>query len=308
MHYITERGAYTDAKIISEYLKRMGIITTLFPGNSNLPIVLKKCKPDLVINLVDSFKGNEFLASAVLGVLEMLEIPYTGAGLLGQSLNYNKFLIKKIFDQNGIPVPNYQLFIRANEPVSTSLRYPLITKLNEIHGSVEITDDSIVESETDLRKRLKYLIGTYQQSVLVEEYVVGKEVTAVVLEGYKKKVYLGEVVIDDESNGKYVYKKFEYEWLEKYDGFVKYQKYSDKVLCEYVKKAFQILDMSDYGRFDIRIDYSGRYFFLDANTNPQLGPYNHDSPVGKVLKLYGIPFSGILKRILLNTVKEWSNK
>lgn len=105
MHYITERGAYTDAKIISEYLKRMGIITTLFPGNSNLPIVLKKCKPDLVINLVDSFKGNEFLASAVLGVLEMLEIPYTGAGLLGQSLNYNKFLIKRFLIRMESPSP-----------------------------------------------------------------------------------------------------------------------------------------------------------------------------------------------------------
>ena len=308
MQYITERGAYSDAKIISGYLKKMGIQTALYPGNSNLPLTLKKNKPDLVINLVDSFKGNEFLASAVLGVLEMLEIPYTGAGLLGQSLNYNKFLIKKIFVQNGIPVPNYQLFDRANEPISSSLRFPLITKLNEIHGSVEITDDSVVESESDLRRRLKYLINTYQQSVLVEEYVVGVEVTAVVLEGFKKKVYLGEVVINDNSVGKYKFKKFEYEWLEKYEGAVRYQKYQDKVLCEYAKKAFQILDMSDYGRFDVRIDPSGRYFFLDANTNPQLGPHNHDSPVGMVLHLYGVPFSETLRRILLNTMKQWSGR
>jgi len=306
MQYITERGAYSDAKIMAGYLKRMGISVALYPGNSKLPFLLKKGKPDMVINLVDSFKGNEFLASAVLGVLEMLEIPYTGAGLLGQSLNYNKFLIKKIFIQNGIPVPNYQLFNTSREPINSTLRFPLITKLNEIHGSVEITDDSVVESEGDLRKRLKYLIGTYQQSVLVEEYIVGTEVTAVLLEGFKKKVYLGEIVINDESDGKYKFKKFEYEWLEKYEGVIKYQKYQDKVLCEYVKKAFQILDMSDYGRFDIRIDSSGRYFFLDANTNPQLGPYNHDSPVGIVLNMYGVNFSEILRRILLNTTKQWS--
>jgi len=222
--------------------------------------------------------------------------------------NYKWFLIKKIFIQNGIPVPNYQLFNTSREPINSTLRFPLITKLNEIHGSVEITDDSVVESEGDLRKRLKYLIGTYQQSVLVEEYIVGTEVTAVLLEGFKKKVYLGEIVINDESDGKYKFKKFEYEWLEKYEGVIKYQKYQDKVLCEYVKKAFQILDMSDYGRFDIRIDSSGRYFFLDANTNPQLGPYNHDSPVGIVLNMYGVNFSEILRRILLNTTKQWGDK
>jgi len=100
MQYITERGAYSDAKIMAGYLKRMGISVALYPGNSKLPFLLKKGKPDMVINLVDSFKGNEFLASAVLGVLEMLEIPYTGAGLLGQSLNYNKFLIKKILEKD----------------------------------------------------------------------------------------------------------------------------------------------------------------------------------------------------------------
>jgi len=95
---------------------------------------------------------------------------------------------------------------------------------------------------------------------------------------------------------------------EKYEGAVRYQKYQDKVLCEYAKKAFQILDMSDYGRFDVRIDPSGRYFFLDANTNPQLGPHNHDSPVGMVLHLYGVPFSETLRRILLNTMKQWSGR
>lgn len=307
MQYLTERGAFSDAKIISGYLTKMGIETALYPGNSNLPFVLKRSKPNLVINLVDSFKGNEFLASAVLGVLEMLEIPYTGAGLLGQSLNYNKFLIKKIFVQNGIPVPNYQLFNKSSDPLSPTLRFPLITKLNEIHGSVEITDESIVETERQLRRRIKYLTRTYSQSVLVEEFVVGEEITAIVLEGINKKVYLGEVVIKEDSS-KFRYKKFDYEWLEEYEGFIEYQKYHDRVLAEYAKRAFQILDMSDYGRFDIRIDSSGRYYFLDANTNPQLGPKEHDSPVGIVLDLYGVSFSEILRRIISNTVKQWSIK
>jgi hypothetical protein len=75
-----------------------------------LPERLRKDKPEMVINLVDSVKGDESLSAAIPGVLELLNIPYTGADILGLSLDTNKFLVKKVLQQNGIPVPNYQLF------------------------------------------------------------------------------------------------------------------------------------------------------------------------------------------------------
>lgn len=304
--YITEKDADKDAQIVAEYINKLGIETECFPGDAELTENLRAFKPDVAVNLVGSVKGSEFLSAAIPGLLELLEIPYTGAGILGESLDYNKFLIYKLLLQNGIPVANHQLFNTSKDPITPYLRYPLISKLNEIHGAVELTQDSVSENEKHLRNRINYLINTYKQPVLVEEFIVGREITAVLLEGLNKKVYQAEVVVNREL--KYVFKTFEIQWIDKDPDAITYQKYDDPVLREYVKKAFSIIDMNDYGRFDIRMDNSGRYYFIDCNTNPYLGPIETGSPVTKTLNLYGVSFTETLKRILINTMRDAKGK
>lgn len=301
--YITEKDADHDAALIAEYLRAMGINANLYPGDSSLPQNLMIEKPDVVINLVDSVKGDESLASSIPGLLELLGFPYTGADILGLSLDTNKFLIKKLLEQNGIPVPRYQLLTSPSERIDPTLRYPLISKLNAVHGSVEITEDSVTENEKDLRKRLRYLLHTYKQPVLIEEFIVGREVTGILLEGWNKKVYLAEKIFS-EVDRKYQFITFEDQWIaEGYNAF-HYEKYHDPVLREYIKKASDVVKMYDYGKFDIRIDQSGRYFFIDSNCNPAFGPKEQNVALSVILDLYGIPFTEILKRLLLNTVRD----
>lgn len=300
--YITEKDAFHDAQIIASYLKKLGMKVVLFPANSALPEKLRQDKLEIVLNLVGSVKGNEYLASTIPALLELLDIPYTGSGILGESLSYNKFLIKKLLQQNGVPVPYHQLFNTPTDPLDPTLRFPLISKLNEIHGAVEITQDAVSENEKHLRRRLKFLINTYKQPVLVEEFIVGREITAILLEGLNKKVYLAEKVFE-KQNEKYVFATFETQWGKDSNGF-HYAKYKDLALKEYVKQAFEITRMADYGKFDIRFDTSGRYFFLDANSNPAFGPKELDCALGTILDLYDISFLEILKRLLLNTVRD----
>ncbi len=307
--YITEKDAKKDAQTIAAYLNKFNIKEVLVPGNNKLPETLKKEKPEIVINLVDSIKGNEALQSSIPGVLELLDIPYTGADTLGLSLVTNKFLVKKLLQQNGIPVPNYQLFASFKDILDPNLRFPLISKLNEIHGAVEITKNAVSDSEQHLRNRVKFLIETYKQPVLVEEFIVGKEITAILLEGLNKKVYLAEKVFSkDSKNNKYVFSTFEDQWLKESEDSFGYSKFQDLVLKEYVKKAFDTVRMYDYGKFDIRIDHSGRYFFIDSNTNPAFGPKESDVAIANILDLYGISFIEILKRLLVNTVRDWKGK
>ncbi len=305
--YITEKDAQKDAELISKYLKNLGVEVELYPGDSNLPFKLKKDKPDIVINLVDSVKGFESLSSAIPGVLELLEIPYTGADILGISLGYNKFLVKKILQQNGIPVPNYQLFNSPNDYLDPTLRFPLISKLNEIHGAVEITKDAVSENEKHLRERIKFLINTYKQPVLVEEFIVGREITAILLEGLNKKVYLAEKIFHKPKET-YLFATFEDQWLKGYENTISYSKYEDSILKEYVKRAFDVAKMYDYGKFDIRLDQSGRYFFIDANCNPAFGPKEMNVAISTILDLYGISFEEILKRLLINTIRDAKGK
>jgi D-alanine-D-alanine ligase len=305
--YLTEKDAGRDAEIIASYLKNLGVKIFLYAGNALLPEKLKKDKPDMVINLVDSVQGNEYLSSTIPGVLELLEIPYTGAGILGLSLDHNKFLVKKVLQQIGVPVPSYQLFNTPYDPIDPTLRFPIISKLNEIQGAVEITQDSVSENENHLRKRIEYLINTYDQPVLAEEFIVGREFTAMLLEGLNKKVYLAEKVFTKPPE-KYVFSTFDDMWTDNnYENF-HYQKYEDSLLSEYVKKAFSVIRMADYGKFDVRVDSSGRYFFLDANCNPAFGPKETTCAISVILDLYGVNFYEILKRLLLNTMRDMEGK
>jgi D-alanine-D-alanine ligase len=303
VQYLTEQDADKDAQLIGAYLETLGITVHLYPGDALLPSRLRKDRPEMVINLVDSVKGDESLASAIPGVLELLGIPYTGADILGLSLDTNKFLVKKLLEQNGIPVPRYQLFNTPGDYIDPSLRFPLITKLNAIHGAVEITREAISENEKHLRERLRYLIQTYKQPVLAEEFIVGREITAILLEGMNKKVYLAEKAFLNPGD-KYVFTTFEDQWLLPGGAVHLYQKMEDPILKEYVKKAFDVTNMYDYGKFDIRLDQSGRYYFVDTNCNPAFGPKELDVDLSVILDLYGISFYEILKRLLLNTVRD----
>lgn len=295
--YITEKDAGEDARVIGNYLEELGFDVILHPGNSRLPAWLRKHRPDLVINLVDSVKGMESLASAIPGVLELLELPYTGADILGLSLDTNKFVIKKLLQQHGVPVPNFQLFTTAGDYLDPALRFPLISKLNSIHGSVEITDDAVSENEKQLRKRLRYLIRTYKQPVLVEEFISGREITVIVLQEKKKSVYQAEKIFKDLGR-KYLFLTFEDQWLTDMNAAFHYAKFEDPLLKEYVKKAFNITKMSGYAKFDVRLDQSGRYFFIDTNCNPALGPKEQDVALSVIMDLYEIGFTEVLQRII----------
>ncbi len=301
--YITEKDAEDDARIIGRYLQDLGFNVAYHPGNSRLPAWLRKTKPDLILNLVDSVKGKESLASAIPGVLELLDIPYTGADILGLSLDTNKFVIKKLLQQHGVPVPNFQLFHTPKDYIDPALRFPLISKLNAIHGSVEITADAVSENEKQLRKRLGYLIRTYKEPVLVEEFISGREITVIVLQEKKKSAFQAEKIFKDTSR-KYLFLTFEDQWLTEKDAAFHYVKYEDPLLKEYVKKAFNVTKMSGYAKFDIRLDQSGRYFFIDTNCNPALGPVEQDVALSVIMDLHDIGFPEVLQRLVTSAFRD----
>ena len=293
--YITEKDAAHDAHLVGEYLGAMGVGVQLYPGDAALAERLQQDRPELVFNLVDSVKGKENLAATIPGVLELLGIPYTGASMLGLALDTNKFLIKELLQRNGLPVPRFQLFTSAKEYLDPTLRFPLISKLNAIHGGVEITREAVSEDEKALRKRLRKLIRTYHQSVLVEEFVGGREITAILLEGNRKKVYLAEKIFRH-TEGPYVFLTFEDQWLTGPNAAFYYQTYRDPLLRELVRKAFDVVNMGDYGKFDVRLDEAGRYYFIDSNCNPAFGPKETDTALSVILDMNGISFYEVFKR------------
>lgn len=301
--FISEASAEEDAKITGSYLEKLGVKIKLYPGNSDLPKSLEDDKPEMLFNLVDSVRGREDLASTIPALLELMGVPFSGSGMFGLSINYNKYFTKKLLEVVGLPVPRYQLFSTPTDAIDSQLKYPLIVKLNEIHGSVGIDYTSVVEDEKSLRTKMKELMALYKQPIIAEEFIVGREITCILLEGTNKKVYSAEKILPENPNSKYKLASFSYQWIDKNPAkYVKHE--GGDLLRGYIKDAFEILKLDGFAKFDLRLDESGRYYFIDCNANPAFGPVELGIATSSICELYGIPFEEILRRIIENARKD----
>lgn len=299
--YIAEEGADIYANDIAKYVNKLGIDVVCLPCNDQIAQNLKKHRPSMVLNLVDSVRGQSNLGSSIIGLLEILHIPYTGAGNLGWSIGTNKFLMYQLMKSNGIPVPNHQLMVTPSDMVDPDLRYPLFPKLNVEHSSIGISDSNICQNERELRNKVKELMEKFKQPVLVDEFIAGIEVTSSVLESVNTKVYsvqrktLGDTKEDVMT--------FDKKW-KNWDNII-YEKYESEKVKDIVKKTFDALKMSDYARIDLRIDASNRIYVIDPNCNPFFGPPKEThATYSIILDMYGIDFLETLKRIFINTIKD----
>ncbi len=302
--YIAEEDADVYANDIAKYVTKLGIDVTTFACDDNIANNLKKYGPCMVLNLVDSVRGQSSLGASIIGLLEILNIPYTGAGTLGWSIGTNKFVMYKLMESAGIPIPNHQLVSSYTEMIDPALRYPLFPKLNIEHSSIGIDENSICENEKQLRFKVKELTEKYKQSVLVDEFIAGIEVTAAVLDSVNMKVYPVQRKTANETREDVM--TFDKKWKNWQN--IGYEKYDAPMLKEYVKKTFDVLKMSDYARIDIRIDAAGRFYFIDPNCNPFFGPPEEThATYSIILDMYGISFEETLKRIFINTIKDAKN-
>lgn len=302
--YIAEEGADIYANDIAKYVSQMGIDVSCFACDDQIASNLKKYKPCMALNLVDSVRGQLSLGASIIGLLEILGIPYTGAGTLGWSIGTNKYLMYQLMRANGIPIPNHQLATNYNDTIDPTLRYPLFPKLNVEHSSIGVDENSICENEKQLRFKIKDLMDKFKQPILIDEFIAGIEVTAAVLDSINTKVYSVTRSTTNETREDVM--TFDKKW-KNWDNIV-YEKYDAPNLKEYVKKTFDVLKMSDYARIDVRIDAAGRFYFIDPNANPFFGPPKEThATYSIILEMYGIDFTETLKRIFINTLKDAKN-
>jgi len=296
--FITEEGAKEFARDVAGYIAKMGIEVVSIAGDENMAANLQKFGPDMALNLVDSIRGVSTLGSAIPGVLEVLHIPYTGAGTLGWALGTNKFLMYQLLQTAGVPVPTHQLVTSASDKIDPELRYPLFPKLNYEHSSIGVAEDSICQNERELRAKLRDMFGKFNQPVLIDEFIPGIEVTASVLDGVNTKVYAVHRRVGGREDDVVTFDK---KWRDYMS--LTYDKYDNDRLRDYVKETFEILKMSDYARIDARVDASGRCYIIDPNCNPFFGPPKEThATYSVILEMYGISFEETLKRMFLNTL------
>lgn len=302
--YIAEQEVIARSESVKSFLEKFGIRVNIVVADEFLSENLRKDRPDLCINFVDTVHGSGPQCSGIPTIFDLLNIPYVGTGTLALSINSNKFLTKNLLEAWEIPTPQYQLIRSINQDLDYDLRFPLIVKLNEEHGSVGIAQNSVVTNEAELRERAKFLIDTYKQPVLVEEFIEnGRELTAVVLEAKQTKVFLSERKFDAPPDAQFKLITFETKWATDlgkeepvdYLPFLTENKRLINEIKQDVRKAFEILKMDDFGRFDIILDKYDNHYIVDCNTNPSLGP---ESSVARAAQANHQKFETILLNIL----------
>ncbi len=157
-----------------------GHLTRFLPADSTLADRIKEFCPDICFNIAEGI-GGDAREAQVPALLEMLHVPYTASRVLANALALDKTMTKRIWRDMGLPTASFQEFATGDEPVSSHLTFPLFVKPAREGTGMGMDGESIVYDETQLRKRVRWVVETYHQPALVEDYLPGREFTVGVL-------------------------------------------------------------------------------------------------------------------------------
>jgi len=161
---------------IAEALRQGGHQVTVLEGDITLVDRLRQERPDICFNICEGHFGDSREAH-VPAILEMLRIPYTGSKVLTLALTLDKPMTKRILAFHDLPTPPFQVLERVNEPLDAELSFPLFVKPSRQGTGMGISAQSIVHDEGELRAQVGWLLQAYNEPVLVERFIAGRDIT-----------------------------------------------------------------------------------------------------------------------------------
>jgi D-alanine-D-alanine ligase len=224
----------------------------------------------------------------IQGALELLEIPYTGSGVLASALAMDKWRTKLVWQACGTPTPRSELLGQTTDfaAVAKRLGLPLMVKPANEGSSIGM---SKVRVAGDLPAAYA-LAARYDAAVIAEAFVDGVELTAAVLGDAALPLIRLETPREFyDYEAKYVASDTRY--------IVPCGLPSDaeRVVQDEALRAFRMLGCSGWGRVDLMLDHSGKPYFLEVNTSP--GMTDH-SLVPMAARYAGLGFEDLCLRIL----------
>ena len=205
----------------------------------------------------------------IQGFLEMLDIPYQGAGVLGSALAMDKFLSKQLYRKAGLPVADCVLLNNGDQfnssQLVSELGLPLVTKPACEGSSVGVT---IVKTESELEEGIAFARKYTGKGVMIEQFIDGREFACGVLGNDQPE---GLPVLEIIPGDGHTF--FDYE--------AKYQPGASEEICPaqidaeiaekiqlYAVKAHEVLQLRGYSRTDFLMKKDGSLYVLETNTIP----------------------------------------
>lgn len=276
-------------------LKSCGYDTEYFGGIDSLMqcyYAQKELPSGIYVNLNDGLTQKHKRGQTPL-LLEMLNVPYTGADVFHTLLASDKYFTTLFLQQNNILCPK-SLLVSSEENINMleSINLPVIVKPNYEGSSIGISSKCFCSTFNEARNKIYQLLEEFDD-ILVQEYISGYEVTNILLTQKKSgQVLFNEALILSLDDLLYLNNEI-FGAAEKYYNLRKYHLAEQVLSPQIVKEIKQtsekinsLMHLSNYTRFDYRI-CGEKVFFIEVNTNPALG---RTSDVGKCCKLLNIPF------------------
>jgi D-alanine-D-alanine ligase len=218
-------------------------------------------------------------------LLEMVGVPYTGSGRLGSGMAMDKDISKRLFRLVGVPTADWVMAPASRDTVERDFGWPVVVKPSKQGSTVGLT----VVKEADGYEEAVALARRYDDEVMIERFVPGRELTVGVLEG--KALAVGEIIPRHEI--------FDYEC--KYTPGMSQETFpadlTGPITAECRRLALlahEALKLGGYSRVDFRLTPDDELFCLEVNTLPGL---TATSLLPQSARAVGIEFPDLCERI-----------
>lgn len=264
---------------------------------------LRAHAPELVFNLAESFGGKSSLESSVAGLLNLLSLRYTGSSPATLGMAGDKALTKKVLAFHGIRTPEFASIWRGSVDWAGELAFPLIVKPPQEDASIGITAKSVVHDVRELLEMMGSVNTEFQQPVLVEQFIEGREFYVGVLGNAQAEALpLVELDFSKFPEGMPRVASWNAKWQE---GGAEYAG-TTSVIPENVEPelaariraaaldAFHALRLRDYGRIDMRVTEAGEIYVIEVNPNCYL---ERSGELARAAAHGGIEYEALICRI-----------
>lgn len=254
---------------------------------------------DLVFNLCEGLWGRSREAQ-VPALLEAFGIPYTFSDPLTLALTLDKAMAKQIVRDAGLATPEFLAVSSLEETRDLRLpfAFPAFVKPAAEGTGKGVTLQSLVKDQAALRRQTASLLEEFQQPVLVERYLPGREVTVGILGTGRKARSLG--VLEIQLGEKAEPGVYSYSNKQLYEDRVTYALVQDQAVVREAEAlalaAYHAFGCRDAGRVDLRADQAGRLHFLEINPLAGIHPVHSDLPI--LCRLRNIQYADLISGIL----------
>jgi D-alanine-D-alanine ligase len=228
----------------------------------------------------------------IQAVLDLAGMAYTGSNHIASAAAMDKDLSKRLFRSVGVPTADWLMAPTTSGAVSAALGWPVVVKPNKQGSTVGL---SVVREAAKLEDAIDRALR-YDDEVMVERFIAGREFTVGILEGVALPP--GEIIAPGEV--------FDYESKYQSGGarevFPADMPAAESALIQdYARRAHGVLKLGAYSRIDFRRDQAGGFWCLEANSLPGM---TATSLLPQAAKAAGIEFPELIDRICRGALKR----